>query len=99
MDSLHPLDILVLLKLAATEPTAHAAPGLAASFRGDDDPVVIPLRHGPVRGRAVTPIHPSAPGAAARDPKLHELLAIVDALRIGGARDRSVAAAELKACL
>ena len=80
-------------------PTAHAASPLADKLRGDDDPVVMPLAHGPMRGRAVSPIHPQAPFAAQRDPKLHGLLALVDALRIGRARDRSVAVMELRACL
>jgi DNA-binding Lrp family transcriptional regulator len=79
--------------------TAHAAPVLASRFIGDDDPVVIPLPRGPARGRAVTPLHPLAPRAAARDPKLYALLALVDAFRIGRARGREVAAAELEACL
>lgn len=79
--------------------TAHAAPSLASRLLGDDDPVVIPLPRGPSRGRAVTPLHPLAPRAAARDPKLHALLALVDAFRIGGARDREVASAELLTCL
>jgi DNA-binding Lrp family transcriptional regulator len=78
--------------------TAHAAPSLASRLLGDD-PVVIPHPRGPSRGRAVTPLHPLAPRAAARDPKLHALLALVDAFRIGGARDREVASAELQACL
>jgi DNA-binding transcriptional ArsR family regulator len=80
-------------------PTAHAAHVLAKKLAGDQDPVVIPLPHGPVRGRAVSPIHPLAPGAAAKDPKLYRLLAVVDALRIGRARDRDIAAAELRTWL
>jgi DNA-binding transcriptional ArsR family regulator len=80
-------------------PTAHAAEPLKRKLTGDEDPVVIPLPHGPLRGRAVTPLHPLAPAAAARDPKLHRLLAIVDAFRIGRARDRQLAVAELRACL
>ena len=80
-------------------PTAHAASPLASLLPGDVDPVVIPLEEGPVRGRSVTPIHPSAPAAAKNDQKLHELLAIVDGIRIGGAREREVAAAALQARL
>jgi len=44
-------------------------------------------------------VAPLAPRAAAHDPKLLMLLALVDAFRIGRARDREVAAAELGACL
>ena len=76
--------------------TAHAASPLADKLRSDSDPVVMPIAEGPFRGRAVTPLHPAAPGAARSDPKLHELLSLVDALRIGGARDREVATAELR---
>ena len=80
-------------------PTAHAAKVLAGKLSGDDDPLVMPLAHGPVRGRAVTPLHPLAPVAAAKDPKLHQLLALIDAFRVGRARDRQVAAIELRAWL
>jgi biotin operon repressor len=72
-------------------PTAHASEALADKLIGDEDPVVMPLAHGPVRGRAVSPIHPLAPQAAKRDPRLESLLAIVDAFRIGEARQREVA--------
>jgi hypothetical protein len=77
-------------------PTAHAAPPFAGKLLGDDDPVVMPLPHGPMRGRAVPPLHPGAPRAAARDPKLRALLAIVDAFRVGRARDRMVASEVLR---
>lgn len=80
-------------------PTAHSEPHLASRLHGDADPVVLPLPHGPLRGRAIPPLHPQAPAAAARDPRLHRLLAIVDALRIGGAREREIAASELRLCL
>jgi len=76
--------------------TAHAARPLTDKLRSDEDPVVMAVPEGPCRGRAVTPLHPAAPAAAMRDSKLHELLSIVDALRIGGARDREVAIAELR---
>jgi hypothetical protein len=80
-------------------PTAHSADAMARNFVGDDDPVVMPLAHGPARGRAVSPLHPLAPKAAAQDERLHRLLAIVDGLRIGRARDRQVASKELRCYL
>jgi hypothetical protein len=76
--------------------TAHSAPPLVHKMRGDADPVVMPIAEGPYRGRKVTPLHPAAPRAAQSDPKLYELLSLVDALRVGGARDREVAMAELR---
>jgi len=43
----------------------------------------------------VQPLYSSVPGAAARDAELYALLAWVDALRIGRARERNLAAKEL----
>ncbi len=80
-------------------PTAHSAQVLARNLIGDADPVVMPLAHGPMRGRAVTPLHPLAPKAAAKDETLYRLLSVVDALRIGRARDRKVALEELRSWL
>lgn len=80
-------------------PTAHAAEPLSGKLVGDADPLVMPLPHGPMRGRAVTPIHALAPRAAAKDARLHQLLSLMDVFRIGRARDRQVAAAELRAWL
>ncbi len=80
-------------------PTAHSSDALAGKLTGDEDPVVMPLPHGPVRGRAVAPIHPLAPKAAECDPRLYRLLAILDSFRIGGARERAVAREQLASCL
>ncbi len=41
------------------------------------------------------PIYETVPAAAQRDPSLHEMLALVDALRIGRARERAMAEKEL----
>lgn len=80
-------------------PTAHSMRELADQLMPEGDPVVMPLPEGPQRGRALAPIHPLAPAAAARDPRLHLLLALLDALRIGRARERQLAAQRLKRCL
>jgi hypothetical protein len=47
----------------------------------------------------VPPLHPFAPKAAFLDPKLHALLALIDTFRVGRARDRQVAAAQLRELL
>ncbi len=80
-------------------PTAHSVSELADELMPEGDPVVMPLPEGPLRGRSLAPIHPLAPPAAARDPRLHRLLALLDALRIGRARERQLAARRLKRCL
>lgn len=82
-------------------PTAWAAAPLASQLSGtaDSPPPVWPDPHGEVRGVAVEPLFRSAPNAARRDTALYELLALVDAIRIGRARERSLAATELKSRL
>ena len=80
-------------------PTAFAGASLAGKLIGDADPLVMPLPHGPMRGRAVAPLHSYAPEAAAKDARLHHLLSLIDVFRIGRARERQVAAAELRAWL
>jgi hypothetical protein len=73
-------------------PTAHAGPGLSALFAEDDLPPVWPDPEGVIRGLSFSPLYRSAPEAARRDIKLHELLALADALRGGRARERKLAA-------
>ena len=45
------------------------------------------------------PLHPCVPGAALRDALLYELLALFDALRVGRARERGMAATRLQALI
>lgn len=46
---------------------------------------------GGAKGPALTPLYRSVPQAALADPALHRLLALVDALRAGRARERALA--------
>jgi hypothetical protein len=81
-------------------PTAYAAPPLSASIAaGEDLPPVWPDPAGEVRGVTFEPLHKSASKAAERDPSLYELLALLDALRDGRARERAIAERELSARL
>jgi DNA-binding transcriptional ArsR family regulator len=73
-------------------PTAYSHPSIAGQLFAAGETVVMPLAEGPVRGRVLEPIHPQAPRAAAGDDRLHEVLALVDALRVGRARERRLAA-------
>ena len=78
-------------------PTAHSAPPLAGKMVSNEaDEYVWPDDRGDRRGQAITPLYESAPQAAKKDPRLHELLALVDALRVGHAREQALAANELK---
>lgn len=77
-------------------PTAYAAPPLAEKFSSDDLPPVWPDPQGTVRGVAVEPLYSCVVEATKSDSPLYELLALVDALRIGRARERNLAEEELK---
>ena len=81
-------------------PTGYAAPPLNKVIVQPDEPrPVWPYAEGAARGYAFTPLYSSVPIAAERDPKLYELLALVDAIRDGRAREREFAAKELEARL
>jgi len=81
-------------------PTAHAAPPLNSFIAATGDPPPVwPDAEGEVRGVTLEPLHKAVPKAARRDPVLHELLALIDALRDGRARERQLAEKELSARL
>lgn len=78
-------------------PTAHAALPLSKTINmGDSLPPVWADAEGTVRGYELMPLYKSVPRAARNDPRLYELLALVDALRAGRARERQAAATELR---
>lgn len=52
---------------------------------------------GSARGPTLSPIYRTAPQAALADPALHRLLALLDALRVGRARERTLAAKLMEA--
>ena len=77
-------------------PTAYGAPPLANLLIEPHDVVPVwPHSEGKVRGESYSPIFRSAPEAAMRDRKLYELLVLVDAIRGGRARERTLAGREL----
>ena len=75
-------------------PTAHSAPPLSKEVSGADA-VVWPSSDGRVRGASVEPLYPGATNTPTTNPKLYELLVLVDAIRIGRARERQRAKALL----
>ncbi|MEA1929159.1 MAG: hypothetical protein U9N73_13215 [Candidatus Auribacterota bacterium] len=77
-------------------PTAHAAPPISEMISGSDDlPPVWPSPEGTVRGYELKPLYRTVTRAVRKDQKLYELLALVDAIRAGRARERALAKAEL----
>lgn len=78
-------------------PTSHSAAPLntlIAASSGTLGPVW-PDAGGKTRGYAIDPLHPSAPSVAVDDPAFYEVLALIDALRDGRMRERSLAREEL----
>jgi len=81
-------------------PTAWESPRLKDKFAPSERlPLVWPYALGDRSGIGLEPLHPSVPSTAARDPKLGERLAVVDALRLGDARLAEIAAHELREML
>lgn len=77
-------------------PTAHGAPPLIDMLIDSQDVVPVwPHPEGKIRGESFSPIFRSAPEASLRDSGLYQLLALVDAIRGGRARERTLAAREL----
>jgi len=68
-------------------PTARAASPLKEEILPSGEPSPVwPHPEATEQGLALAPLYPSAPSAALADPALYELLALLDALRIGRAR-------------
>ena len=75
--------------------TAHSAEPLV-DLLVNDEPYVWPYAKGNTRGQSIEPLYPSVVEASLKDKELYELLALVDALRVGKAREKQIAMNELK---
>ena len=81
-------------------PTAFGAEPLASQINAAaGEAPVWAHATGSAKGPSLTPIYRTAPQAALADPQLHRLLALLDALRSGRARERQLAADWMKAAL
>jgi len=78
-------------------PTSYAASPLNGYFQvGEELPPVWPDPLGRVRGYELSPLYRSAPKAASIDSLLYELLALIDAIRDGRAREKEIAIEEFR---
>jgi hypothetical protein len=76
-------------------PTAHAAPALAGEIIAEDS-IVWPHPQGTAVGDALEPLYPQAVDLPVRCAGVYEMLTLVDALRVGRARERVIAAEKLR---
>jgi DNA-binding Lrp family transcriptional regulator len=82
--------------LAAGVPTAYSTSPLAAEVDAVDV-VVLPANvPDAVQGFAITPLYRGAAGLAVRSPQLFEMVALVDAIRLGDPRIRLAARTRLE---
>ena len=78
-------------------PTGYAAQPLRELIiQPDEPPPVWPDPQGQVRGYEFSPLYSSVPQACKADSKLYELLALLDAIRDGRARERQIAIKEIQ---
>ncbi len=76
-------------------PTSYAAPILEKIFTQGQDPIPVwPYAEGSMKGLAVEPLYRSVPESLIQHPDdaFYDLLALIDAIRIGRARERQIAA-------
>ena len=75
--------------------TSHSALPLSTIILSDEI-YVWPYSEGNSKGFSVEPLHPNVPKACLNDSKLHELLSLVDAIRLGNKREFNIAVEGLK---
>ncbi len=83
-------------RLVRGVPTAHSGPVLADAITADEQ-YVWPSPHGTAHGHAITPLIPRAAELAQREPGTYAALSLVDAVRVGRARERKLACEALRA--
>ncbi len=84
--------------IARGVPTAHSGPVLGEYFP-PVDPIVWPHHGGKARGAALTPLCRDAPEMVSRNPDLYRILTLVDALRVGRAREKRLGQELLQSAL
>lgn len=81
-------------------PTAFGVEPMRSQLQVAADQIPVwPHPQGEHRGPSLLPLSKTAPDAALNDPELHVLLALVDAIRVGRARERRLAEEHLRARL
>ena len=72
--------------------TGIYSPAFRNRFAGDHDVLTVwPYPRGRDTGEGLVPLYPSVPLACSRDPALYQLVAAIDVLRVGRAREKEAA--------
>jgi hypothetical protein len=77
-------------------PTAHSAPPINKYISSGVDIYVWPYAKGNQRGQAIEPLYKTLPAIVQDDKLFYELLAIIDTIRVGRAREIKIAIDELE---
>ncbi|NWB94414.1 hypothetical protein HX882_00740 [Pseudomonas gingeri] len=73
-------------------PTSFSAPVLQDTLMSGGDLIQVwPDAYGNRKGQSITPLFKTVPGAVKKDPLLYEYLALIDAIRLGNAREANLA--------
>lgn len=73
-------------------PTSFSAPILEGRLMSGGDLIhVWPDAYGARKGQSIAPLFKTVPGAVKKDPLLYEYLALIDAVRLGNAREANLA--------
>ncbi|WP_443693057.1 hypothetical protein ACRZ5O_07095 [Pseudomonas protegens] len=73
-------------------PTGFSAPILQGKLMSGGELIhVWPDAYGTRKGQSITPLFKTVPGAVKKDPLLYEYLALIDAVRLGNAREANLA--------
>ncbi len=72
-------------------PIAHSSLPLSQLIEGSEEAYVWPSATDNMRGQAIVPLYAQVSRAIAKDPLLYEMLALVDALRVGRIGEQGLA--------
>jgi hypothetical protein len=82
--------------ISAGIPTSYAKPGFKFVRYNNADIYVWPHPEGTRKGICLRPIHPSLPQACLKDDNLYTLASLVEMVRMGRAREVSIASKEIE---
>lgn len=88
-----------LVAITRGVPTAGSSPLFRERFGEGTVPLVWPWPKGKTEGQGLLPLYPTVPAATTRNDALYELMAAVDVLRVGKAREKEAAETYLRKVL